>query len=400
MRILYLHQYFNTPEMAGSVRSYEFAKRLAKRGHEVHIITTDRSAKGSDWNITKMDGFHVHWCPVEYRNQMNFSRRVAAFIHFAFRAGYYSAKIHVDVVFATSTPLTIALPAVYAARRQGIPMVFEVRDLWPEMPIAIGTLRNPLTKMAAKWLERFAYRNAKRIVALSETMAEGVARTGYPADHISVIHNSADLDRFKVSADTHLRQSLEISPDHTLITYAGTLGEVNGVDYLVKIAATAKKSAPNLRFLIVGRGREAERIKLLAKEHDVLNHNLFLIPEQPSSEIPKIHAASDIMLSLFIDLVEMHANSANKFFDALAAGRPIAINYGGWQSELLESTGAGIRLPANDPKAAAISLQTYAASKNLSKAGIAARQLAEQKFSRDLHANQLEELLYEAVDTH
>ena len=138
MRILYLHQYFNTPDMTGGTRSYEMALRLVRAGHEVHMITSERTP-GIDrrgWRVEDVHGITVHWLPVRYSNRMTFARRLVAFAEFAWGAGRRAASLDTDLVFATSTPLTIALPGVYAARHHRIPMVLEVRDLWPTVPIA------------------------------------------------------------------------------------------------------------------------------------------------------------------------------------------------------------------------------------------------------------------------
>lgn len=86
----------------------------------------------------------------------------------------------------------------------------------------------------------------------------------------------------------------------------------------------------------------------------------------------------------------MEKNSANKFFDALAGGRPVTINYGGWQKEILEQSGAGISIPGKDPKAGAIQLASFLNSpERLQKARAAARRLADTEFDRDLLYKQL-----------
>ncbi len=143
MRIIYLHQYFNTPEMAGGTRSYEMARRLVAAGHRVDLVTTwrDRTEKKS-WFVTEEAGIVVHWLPLPYSNQMNYRQRMKSFIRFAWASSRRAAGFKGDVVFATSTPLTIAFPGLYAAVRRRIPLVFEVRDLWPEVPIAMGVFRS------------------------------------------------------------------------------------------------------------------------------------------------------------------------------------------------------------------------------------------------------------------
>src|SRR5680860_1523682 len=106
MRIVYLHQYFNTPEMPGGTRSYEMARRLVAWGHEVHMITSDRSRDRGDWCVTDENGIQVHWLPVAYSNTMDFQKRLQAFLRFAAKAARRAATIDCDVVFATSTPVS------------------------------------------------------------------------------------------------------------------------------------------------------------------------------------------------------------------------------------------------------------------------------------------------------
>src|SRR5690625_3260213 len=155
MKIIYLHQYFNTPEMSGGTRSYEMARRLVTAGHEVHMITSWRDPDRADenWFETVEAGVNVHWLPVPYSNHMSYGERIKAFSRFAHQAGTKAKELQGDVIFATSTPLTIAIPAISASKKHKVPMVFEVRDLWPELPIAIGALNNPILKWAAKRLE-------------------------------------------------------------------------------------------------------------------------------------------------------------------------------------------------------------------------------------------------------
>lgn len=404
MKITYLHQYFATPDMPGGTREYEMARRLVQMGHVVHVVTSDQKVENSgkrSWYETEESGIHVHWFPVPYFNKMSYRARIVAFFRFAFLASRKAASIESDVIFATSTPLTIAIPAVYASKRRKVPMVFEVRDLWPEGPIAVGAIRNPLAIKLAQRLERFAYRNSKRIVALSPGMKEGVISTGYPENRVTVIPNSCDLDLFQVdeSKGRELRSQHSWLQDRPLVIYTGTIGLVNGIDYMVRLAASVRPIDPEVRFLVLGTGREEAQVRSLALEMNVLNDNFFMMPPIPKKEVPYWLSASDIASSFFIDLKEVWKNSANKFFDALAAGRPIAINYGGWQAEIIESHGAGIVLDACDIASAANRLVNSIRDKEwLGKAGSICRRLAEEQFDRDKLAAKLENILREAID--
>ena len=142
--------------MPGGTRSYEMARRLVAVGHELNIVTSWREADGrKGWFVTDEAGIKVHWLPVPYSNRMGFNERILAFFKFALLSAHKAASFDSDIVFATSTPLTIALPAVYAARRRKVPMVFEVRDLWPDVPYAMRALNNNFVFWAAEQLEMF-----------------------------------------------------------------------------------------------------------------------------------------------------------------------------------------------------------------------------------------------------
>lgn len=396
MKIIYLHQYFTTPSMAGGTRSYEMAKRLVASGHEVHIITSWREVtEHKDWFYENIEGIHVHWLPILYSNSMSYSQRIKAFFHYALKAGKKAQEIGGDVIFATSTPLTVAIPGVYASKKLAVPMVFEVRDLWPELPIAVGALRNPITKFLAKRLERYAYKNASHVIALSPGMAEGVINVGYPAENVTVIPNSADLTMFcpdQAKADIFREKHRELS-DHPFVLYAGTLGIINGVSYFAELAAATAKINPDIRFVIIGHGMEWEKVKLRAETLGVLNKTMFMYAAMPKTELVEAFAAAAVSTSLFVDLKPMEANSANKFFDTLASGTPVAINYGGWQVPLLEKFEAGIRLSRKVEDAAVQLVNLINDEARLSKMANNARKLAESEFSRDLLAVKLESVL-------
>lgn len=400
MRIIYLHQYFNTLEMSGGTRSYEMARRLVAKGHEVHMVTSWRDQKDDkDWFETKEAGINIHWLPVPYSNHMSYGQRIKAFLGFAFSAARKAASLKGDVIFATSTPLTISLPAVYAAKRLEIPMVFEVRDLWPELPIAIGALKNPLTLIFARWLEKWSYRNSEAVIALSPGMRDGVVRAGYPVERIAVIPNSSDVDDFKCNEITakDFRHQREWLGDRPLLVYTGTFGRINGVSYLVEIATQLKKIAPEVRILLVGGGLECEDVRAKAQISGVLDVNLFMQSAVPKKDMPALLAAADMASSLFVDLPEMQANSANKFFDALAAGKPVMLNYGGWQDDLVEATGIGLVTWQLSFEEAAREIASAIQDKDwLKKASKASKNLGQKLFDRDTLACQLEEVLLSA----
>lgn len=393
MKIIYLHQYFNTLDMSGGTRSYEMARRLVAVGHEVQMVTSWRNADGRapNWFITEEAGIRVHWLPAPYSNHMSYHQRIVAFVRFAWLSMKKAKELSGDVVFATSTPLTIAVPAVLAARKKKIPLVFEVRDLWPELPVAMKALRNPVLIWLAKKLELWAYRSSEAIIALSPGMKDGVVRTGYPAERVAIIPNSSDNFEFAYDrqAAAQFRTQREWLQGRPLLVYAGTFGRINGVGYMVALAKEMLAINPDIRILLVGDGQEKAEITRQAEQAGVLRVNLFIEESLPKKDIPALLSAANMASSLFIDLPEMQANSANKFFDALASGTPVLLNYGGWQHELLLAKQCGLSLWGMPIEEAAKEVVARITDKAwMEAAGRAARELAEAVFDRDKLAAQ------------
>ena len=398
MRITYLHQYFVPPTGSGGTRSYENARRLVARGHQVTLITSSAMLP-LDWRGgRRIDGVDVVVIDVPYGNHMDLRARAAAFIRFAALASREVTRHRADLLFATSTPLTIALPAICGMAWQRAPMVFEVRDLWPEVPIAMGALRNPVARGAARALEWIAYALASRVVALSPGMAEGVRRRGVQERRIATIPNASDLGLFQrgVAAGASVRARLGLDPSQPLVLYAGTFGRVNGVDYLVKLAEEIRRIDPDVHFLLAGGGALREDVEARARRLGLLGCTLTVMDPVPKQELPGLLAAASVATSTVIPLPALQHNSANKFFDALAAGRPIVINHEGWQADLIRERGVGLVLPPRPDPGAAAALVDFLRGDDLHTSGQRALELARERFDRDLLARQLGELLEEA----
>ena len=402
MRIIYLHQYFNTPDMPGSTRSFELAKRLVNNGHKVWMITSKRDSHQEariGWSIE--NGIDVCWLPVSYSNNMGFFRRIFSFLSFSLQSAKVCLSFKADLVFATSTPLTIAIPAIVYSKMKNIPMVFEVRDLWPAIPIAVGALKSKLSIKLARWLEKYSYQNSKRIITLSKGMKDGVISTGYPAEKTHVITNLCTINNFRKNNHSNnlIIDGFDWNNTDPLIIYTGAFGHINDVVYLINIAGQFKKKGSSAKFIIAGEGVEANNIKSKARELNLLNESVFVIDPIQKSDIPLLYARATIVTSLFINMKELWHNSANKFFDGLAAGKPIMINYSGWQRDMLEKHNAGFYVPYDDPvKGARILNEILIDQTNQIIMGESAKKLAEEQFSLQVQFPNFEKVLYAALD--
>jgi glycosyltransferase involved in cell wall biosynthesis len=388
--------------MSGGTRSYEMAKRLVAAGHEVHMITSwVKDTDKIDWFNEDIDGIKVHWYPNPYNNKMSFKKRILAFLRFAYASMQKIATIPADIVFATSTPLTIAIPGVLGARKQKIPMIFEVRDLWPEVPIAMGILKKPYQIFLAKKLEKWAYKNSAHVVALSPGMKEGIVATGYPKSKVSVIPNSCDNLLFEVD-DKKFKKFVQDNtwlPTGKVIIYTGTFGIVNDVGITIELAKELKKRNSDIKILLIGDGAEYEKVYQKALDENVLNHSLYIRRQVPKKEIPYYLKYASMASSFAIDLSAIQANSANKFFDALAAAKPILINYGGWQKDILEKNECGIVSWKKNIEETVNDLESFLYDEDRYKnACNNAKYLALNSFSRDLLFSKLENILHSSVN--
>jgi glycosyltransferase involved in cell wall biosynthesis len=373
------------------------ARRLRALGHQVNVITTERQGqvRKLTWDIQTIDGIRIHRLGLPYSNRMGYPKRVLVFLEFLFFASFKAVNIKSDLVFATSTPLTIGIPAVYASRMRRVPMVFEVRDLWPEVPIAMSIIQNPLFIIMLKWLERYIYANSSHIIALSPGMGEGIKSHARHRTQITVIPNGCDLELFRdpPKCGVQFRRQHRWLQRRPLVVYTGAIGKVNGLSYMVRLAAETGKADPQIRFLIIGDGCEYDLVQDLAMSFGILNRSFFIWKGIPKFQIPAVLSASDIATSFTIDNMALWNNSANKFFDALAAGRPIAINHEGWLADLIRRYAIGLVLPSNDIGASADQLVTFLHDrKGLISAGLNARKLAETRFDREKMVQKLNEI--------
>lgn len=394
MKLIYLHQYFNTPDSPGGTRSFEFARRLASAGIDVHVVTSVRDApRARSWSRKEVEGVAVHSVPVPYGQHMSFPRRIAAFAEFAVRSSIKARSLKGDAVLATSTPLTIVLPALYATAFRSAPFVLEIRDLWPSVPIAMGALQNPASRWAAHALERLSYKRATAIVALSPDMKRGIVDVApNRSQDITVIPNAADLDLFDrpAAATERWRKEHPEIGEAPFILYAGALGKVNNPTYLVDLAKNLKTMGSPLKIAIMGSGSEERDLRERAEAVGVLGDQLVLLEPTAKQKLPNAYAAATMAISTVAPIRELSANSANKFFDALAAGRPAIINHSGWMEQVLHESGAGLSVSATDTKDAAAELHALVQDgQRLEMMSTNARSLAKSRFSRDDLAKEL-----------
>jgi glycosyltransferase involved in cell wall biosynthesis len=388
MRILYMHQFFITRAGVGSTRSYEFARRFAARGHTVRMVT----AGGGSRNVDGIEVVGVRGGYSDYvgATSVAYPRRMLAFAAFAATATRAALRgPRPDVIYASSPPLTIVLPAVAAAARWRVPLVFEVRDLWPEAPIQMGALRNPALRRLARAVERLVYRRSARVIALSPGIREGVVSAGAPPERVALVPNASDLELFSPELDGPSERRRLGLGDGLVCSYFGTMGEANDLGQVIDAAPLVR----DVTFVLLGDGKRRPEL-----ENRAPANVRFLDPAPDKASVARLAAASDACLTIFKDVPVLATNSPNKLFDTFAAGRPAIVNTDGWMRDLVEGNEAGVFVRPGDPRDLAAKVAWLRDNpREVERLGRNARALAEREFDRDALAARALAVLEEAA---
>src|SRR5690606_33461565 len=182
-----------------------------------------------------VDGIEIVEFDLSYSNKDGFLKRSALFMKFAFRSVGVALREPADIVFATSTPLTAGIPGIFAKWVRRKPFVFEVRDLWPELPRAMGVITNPLVLWAMGVLEWASYKSADRLIGLSPGILDGIARHVPDRSKIVLIPNGCDMELFAGDAEQWRPEG--VSDSDFMAVFTGTHGKANGLGAVIDAAA-------------------------------------------------------------------------------------------------------------------------------------------------------------------
>lgn len=394
MKILYLHQHFSTPRGSAGTRSYQMALALVAQGHEVAMLCG--SYTGANTGLSgpfrggirrgTVDGIDVIECNLPYSNSTGFVARSWLFLRFMLRTIRFVLTEQYDILFATTTPLTVGVPGIVGRWLRRKSFVFEVRDLWPELPKAMGAIHNPVILWALGVLEWASYRSAHRLIGLSPGIVDGIARVGVPAERIAMIPNGCDLDLFQ--ADTAERPE-GVATSDLLAIYAGTHGMANALDNALDAASVLhRRGRSDIKIMLVGQGAQKGALVERATREG-LENVLFHAPIAKDA-LASYMASADVGLQLLANVPAFYyGTSPNKFFDYLSAGLPVLCNYPGWVADMIDQNDIGFCAPPNDPEAFADALELAAATKaELPAMGVRARDLGQRAFDRNLLAQQ------------
>ena len=401
MKILYFHQYFSTPKGAGGTRSYLLAKKLVNSGHKVKMVCLNDSRSDSGINkpfvngkrIGFVDDIEVLELNIRYSNKRKFYKRIFIFFIYCWKSIKLALEEEVDLIVATSTPLTVGIPGIFAYFFKKTPLVFEVRDLWPELPKELGIIKNPLILFLAKQLERFTYKTAKACIGLAPGICEGIKKGGATESKVYLIPNFCDNKLFyplrtgnkKKKPNKEISSNTVIPKDSLIAAYTGAHGLCNDLNSIVNVAIELKKrKIDNIHIFLIGEGSCKGELIKKSKIYKLKNiHFLPSMKKEKLSEFIRLHVHVGLMLLKNVPAF-YNGTSPNKFFDYLASGLCVVTNYPGWISDLISKEKLGINVQPNNPKVFANQLIKLSNNRKLLESySKKSRLLAERDFSSD-----------------
>jgi len=398
VKILYVSQYF-PPEMgAPAARAAELAHHWSEAGHEVSVLTGfpnhPTGVVPPEWRsrlrrltynekVGRVDVFRTWLWPLPNRKSHERMRNYASFCLSAALRGLTLPRP--DVIIATSPQLLVGLAGWGIAFAREIPLVFEVRDLWPESLTAVGVgSEDSLLHHTLAGIARFLYERADCVVVVTPAFKDRLIENWrVPAGKISIVENGVETEVFAPApsdAICELRKQLN-AEDKFLVSYIGTMGNAHRLETLLDAASQLQRQNPGVLFLLLGEGAEKQRIRALAQSQGL--RNVHFLDQLPREKIPAFISASDACLVLLKKADVFKTVVPTKMLEFMSCARAVILGVDGHARQIVEEANAGIVIEPENPDALVAAIQQLNGNRDLGRSmGYQGRDYIVKNFSR------------------
>lgn len=403
MRVLIFTQFYPPEVGATQFRMEYFARHLAALGHEVTVVAEipnhpagriHPDYRRTVWRRATEQGVCVIRVWVATSPAKTFARRIAFYLTYAVGATLAAlpSTRRCDVVFATSPPLTVGIPALVYSWLHRVPLVIDIRDIWPALAVELGEMQNRRIIAVARQLELLLYRRASAVTVVTRGFKQYVQAQGVPEERIVLLPNGVAPEMFHpVARDDVLARELGLDSKFVVGFYGnhGIAQDLEGV-----LDAAALLSADDrIRFLFVGDG--PVKADLLARQRRLDLSNVLFLPQVPQSEVLRYISLADVVLVPLRRLDLFRTFIPSKLFDFMACARPVVLQADGEARQILEEARAGVYVPPGDPIALARALVELAEAgpERLAMFGQSGHDYVHRHYLRRDQAARLERLL-------
>ena len=372
LKVVYLTQVFELEDDFGSDRHFYFCRKLVEAGHEVVAITSNVNYKTSQLKYKQRgfqpihirhEGMDVYYVFSTPRFQRNFPKRILYFLTFFVLAFGLRKKVKgAQAIYAVSTPLTVGLLGYLLSLLSRSRFILEVTDVWPDVHIAMGFLRNRSLIRILRQLELFCYAKADSIVALTRGIQRNIQSKIRRKEKVILITNGVDRTLFNPNPGWEAEiQGLKDRWNlrgKFIGLYLGAHGLYNSLQDIVE-AAPFLREDPEIQLVLIGDGDEKAR--LLARARALGLNNISFIPPIPRRQAPLYLRLAEVFLLTNLKGKFFDLNLPNKLFDYLASARPIIFAGAGESADLIRESRSGKVIEPHNPLALASAIREFKA---------------------------------------
>jgi glycosyltransferase involved in cell wall biosynthesis len=399
LKIGYLVQQFPPEIGAGPARVTELGRRWQAHGARLTVITgmpnrpegiIQKPYRGKFFVEEEWRGIRVLRSWLYASPKHGFSRTVLNNVTFMATSALLAlARAEgLDVLIASSPPFFPHITGAFFCGLRRVPLILEVRDLWPDYLVGMGVLKEGVATHALFALERALLRRAENVVVVTESFRKRVIEKGVTPERVTVVPNGVDT-RFYVPLDmaaplpSVCRQNGEF-----IVGYLGNFGAGQGLATIVDAAAMLSRNAEGrFRFVLVGDGPDRARVEARVRELDA--RNVIVHGAIPKEQTRSFYNGCDVCLVPLARYAILQETVPSKIFEVMACSRPLVASLAGEAAQIVNESGGGLVVPPGDAAALATSIDRLRAMSSRERAdmGVRGRTYVAQHYDRDVLAD-------------